>query len=206
MNMRRSCKPLTYKPPYKSHTDLIPVKKTTFGWSGTSRRLLATKWPAVTATDYQKCWWVWRNRWNSWQGGPKLSEKTYPSAALSTTNPTHNLRRSRTRAVAVVSELLAVRCSAHCCFCVLLFSGLVCFCCLLLSALFCFLFCSILYSVISALCSPLFSALVCVLFTSVFALFTQQICCKRESGCANIDAKKLECISPLFQTWRESSH
>jgi hypothetical protein len=28
------------------------------------------------------------NRWNVWQGKPKFSEKTYPSAALSTTNPT----------------------------------------------------------------------------------------------------------------------
>jgi hypothetical protein len=32
-------------------------------------------------------WW-WRNRWNDWQGKPKYSEKTCPSAALSTTNPT----------------------------------------------------------------------------------------------------------------------
>jgi hypothetical protein len=31
-------------------------------------------------------WW-WRNRWNDWQGKPKYSEKTCPSAALSTTNP-----------------------------------------------------------------------------------------------------------------------
>jgi hypothetical protein len=32
-------------------------------------------------------WW-WRNRWNDWQGKPKYSEKTCPSAALSTTNLT----------------------------------------------------------------------------------------------------------------------
>jgi hypothetical protein len=32
-------------------------------------------------------WW-WRNRWNNWQGKPNYSEKTCPSAALSTTNPT----------------------------------------------------------------------------------------------------------------------
>jgi hypothetical protein len=32
-------------------------------------------------------WW-WRNRWNDWQGKPKYSEKTCPSAALSTKNPT----------------------------------------------------------------------------------------------------------------------
>jgi hypothetical protein len=33
-------------------------------------------------------WW-WRNWWNKdWQGKPKYSEKTCPSATLSTTNPT----------------------------------------------------------------------------------------------------------------------
>jgi hypothetical protein len=33
-------------------------------------------------------WW-WRNWWNEyWQERPKYSEKTYPSATLSTTNPT----------------------------------------------------------------------------------------------------------------------
>jgi hypothetical protein len=33
-------------------------------------------------------WW-WRNWWNEdWQGKPKYSEKTYPSATLSSTNPT----------------------------------------------------------------------------------------------------------------------
>jgi hypothetical protein len=32
-------------------------------------------------------WW-WRNRWNDWQGKLKYSEKTCPSAALPTTNPT----------------------------------------------------------------------------------------------------------------------
>jgi hypothetical protein len=33
-------------------------------------------------------WLWWRNWWNDWQGKPKYSEKTCPSAALSTTNPT----------------------------------------------------------------------------------------------------------------------
>jgi hypothetical protein len=32
--------------------------------------------------------WRWRNWWNDLQGKPKYSEKTYPSATLSTTNPT----------------------------------------------------------------------------------------------------------------------
>jgi hypothetical protein len=33
--------------------------------------------------------WLWRNWWNKdWQGKPKYSEKTCPSATLSTTHPT----------------------------------------------------------------------------------------------------------------------
>jgi hypothetical protein len=32
--------------------------------------------------------WGWRIRCNEWQGKPKYSEKTYPGATLSTTNPT----------------------------------------------------------------------------------------------------------------------
>jgi hypothetical protein len=32
--------------------------------------------------------WGWRIGWNEWKGKPKYSEKTYPSATLSTTNPT----------------------------------------------------------------------------------------------------------------------
>jgi hypothetical protein len=43
--------------------------------------------------SYCACpWWLWRwriIRWNeNWQGKPKYSEKTCPSATLSTTNPT----------------------------------------------------------------------------------------------------------------------
>jgi hypothetical protein len=33
-------------------------------------------------------WLWWRNWWNDWQGKLKYSDKTCPSAALSTTNPT----------------------------------------------------------------------------------------------------------------------
>jgi hypothetical protein len=34
-------------------------------------------------------WWVWSSRWNeNWQGKPKYSEETSPSATLSTTDPT----------------------------------------------------------------------------------------------------------------------
>jgi hypothetical protein len=41
-----------------------------------------------TAPNYR--WgWLWSNLWNEdWQGKPKYSEKTCPSATLSTTNPT----------------------------------------------------------------------------------------------------------------------
>jgi hypothetical protein len=41
-----------------------------------------------TASD-DKWGWLWSNWWNkNWQGKPKYSEKTYPSAILFTTNPT----------------------------------------------------------------------------------------------------------------------
>jgi hypothetical protein len=45
-------------------------------------------WPIVPAPD-DRWWWLWRNWWNEdWQGKPKYSEKTWPSATLSTINPT----------------------------------------------------------------------------------------------------------------------
>jgi hypothetical protein len=45
-------------------------------------------WPILPAPD-DRWWWLWRNLWNKdWQGKPKYSEKTCPSATLSTTNPT----------------------------------------------------------------------------------------------------------------------
>jgi hypothetical protein len=45
-------------------------------------------WPIVPAPD--DGWgWLWSNWWNEdWQGKPKYSEETCPSATLSTTNPT----------------------------------------------------------------------------------------------------------------------
>jgi hypothetical protein len=50
-------------------------------------------------------WW-WRIWWNDdWQGKTKYSEKTRPSAALSTTNSTWP-DRARTRAAAVASQRL----------------------------------------------------------------------------------------------------
>jgi hypothetical protein len=45
-------------------------------------------WSIVPAPD-DRWWWLWRNWWNvDWQGKPKYSDKTCPSATLSTTNPT----------------------------------------------------------------------------------------------------------------------
>jgi hypothetical protein len=43
---------------------------------------------------------------NEWQGKPKYSEETCPSAALSTTDPTHDLTRARTRAAVVGNRRL----------------------------------------------------------------------------------------------------
>jgi hypothetical protein len=52
-------------------------------WVHSARRLL-------NGLLYLPGWlWWWRIWWNKdWQGKPKYSEKTYPSATLSTTNPT----------------------------------------------------------------------------------------------------------------------
>jgi hypothetical protein len=45
-------------------------------------------WPTVPAPD-DRWGWLWRNTWNEdWQGKPKYSEKTCPSATLSTKNLT----------------------------------------------------------------------------------------------------------------------
>jgi hypothetical protein len=61
-----------------------------FSWAGVRLSPLgtsATNWPIVPAPGDR--WWVWNSRWNeNWQGKPKYSETTYPSATLSTTNPT----------------------------------------------------------------------------------------------------------------------
>jgi hypothetical protein len=49
----------------------------------------ATNRPNVPAPDYR--WWVWSSssQWNDdWQAKPKYSEKTCPSATLSTISPT----------------------------------------------------------------------------------------------------------------------
>jgi hypothetical protein len=48
----------------------------------------ATVWPTVPALN-DRWWWMWSSRWNeNWEVKLKYSEKTCPSATLSTTNPT----------------------------------------------------------------------------------------------------------------------
>jgi hypothetical protein len=48
----------------------------------------AANWPIVPAPD-DRWWRVWTSWWNgTWLGQQKYSEKTCPSATLSTTNPT----------------------------------------------------------------------------------------------------------------------
>jgi hypothetical protein len=60
---------------------LMVIVRCDFGYCG-------HYWPIVPAPD-DRWWWLWRNWWNKdWQGKPKYSEKTCPSATLSTTNPT----------------------------------------------------------------------------------------------------------------------
>jgi hypothetical protein len=47
-----------------------------------------TNWPIVPSPD-DRWWWIWCGRWNeNWQAKRKYSEKTCPSAILSTTNLT----------------------------------------------------------------------------------------------------------------------
>jgi hypothetical protein len=58
------------------------------GWGETeSTWYVGHCWPIVRASDDR--WWLWSSRWNEdLQGTPKYSEKTCPSATLSTTDPT----------------------------------------------------------------------------------------------------------------------
>jgi hypothetical protein len=48
--------------------------------------LAATDWPIVACPGRLWWWGIWRNE--DWQGKQKYSDKTHPSATLSTTNPT----------------------------------------------------------------------------------------------------------------------
>jgi hypothetical protein len=58
--------------------------------------------------------WDWRSWWNErfCQGKPKFSEKTYPDATLSTTNPTYQTR-ARTWVAAVGSQRLTASAMAR---------------------------------------------------------------------------------------------
>jgi hypothetical protein len=52
-------------------------------WVGLSPLYCGDFWPIVPARDDRRGW-LWCNWWNeNWQGKPKYSEKTYPSATLS---------------------------------------------------------------------------------------------------------------------------
>jgi hypothetical protein len=63
-------------------------------------------WPIVTASG-DKWRWLWRSRWNvDWQGKPKFSEKTCPSATIVHHKIPHDQSRVRTRAAAVGSRRL----------------------------------------------------------------------------------------------------
>jgi hypothetical protein len=59
------------------------------GWGETeSTWYVGHHWPIVSAPD-DRWLWVWSSRWNeNWEGKPMYSYKTFPSATLSTTNPT----------------------------------------------------------------------------------------------------------------------
>jgi hypothetical protein len=47
----------------------------------------ATNWPIVPTPDDRR-WWIWSSRCNeNWQGKPKYSVETCPSATLPSTNP-----------------------------------------------------------------------------------------------------------------------
>jgi hypothetical protein len=63
----------------------------------------ATEWPIVPAQGDCGDGEFWLN--DVWQGKPKYSEETCPSATLSTTNPTRQIR-ARTRALEVGSRRL----------------------------------------------------------------------------------------------------
>jgi hypothetical protein len=69
-----------------------PLRHSSSGYSLASRSTCPLYcghfWPIVPAPD-DRWGWLWSNWWNEdWQGKTKYSEKTCPSATLSTTNPT----------------------------------------------------------------------------------------------------------------------
>jgi hypothetical protein len=74
---QKTCGPI---PPTTRHSfSLDGVRLSPLGMS-------TTIWPIVPTPDDKRWWSSWWNE--NWQGKPKYSEKTCPSATLSTTNPT----------------------------------------------------------------------------------------------------------------------
>jgi hypothetical protein len=73
-------------PPYPMTCQESKIRSVGVGVQLGSLGMVATDWPIVACPGW--LWW-WRIWWNEdWQGKPKYSEKTRPSATLSTTNPT----------------------------------------------------------------------------------------------------------------------
>jgi hypothetical protein len=68
----------------------LKLQDSEVSWGGVRQSSIgtsATNWPTAPAPSGR--WWVWSSRWNeNWQEKPKYSDKTCPSATLSTTNPT----------------------------------------------------------------------------------------------------------------------
>jgi hypothetical protein len=57
-------------------------------WSGTKSAIAQANTGLLSQPRMMTDDAVWHNGWNAWQRKPKCSDKTCPSAALSTTNPT----------------------------------------------------------------------------------------------------------------------
>jgi hypothetical protein len=84
--------------------DRIFFNSNSGGWSPTgSTRQVGHQLAYCSCPEWLWGWRIWCN--DDWQGKPKYSEKTCPSATLSTTNITWP-DRARTRAVAVGSRRL----------------------------------------------------------------------------------------------------
>jgi hypothetical protein len=58
-------------------------------WGGTESTWYCGHYRPIVPAPDDRWWWLWSSRWNEdWQGKPKYSEITSPSATLSITNPT----------------------------------------------------------------------------------------------------------------------
>jgi hypothetical protein len=78
--------PYPYKHTTFFHTWLFSLGGVRLSPLGTSANVCLLYQPRMIDGDE---WWLWSSWWNEdWHGKPKYSEKTFPSATLSTTNPT----------------------------------------------------------------------------------------------------------------------